>query len=59
MVFWSNDVYLRNVKVEYDGRPAEIDNVIINQNGIFIIEVKNYSGILYGDEDIQKHLRTM
>ena len=47
----SGDRMLTNVCVEYDGKPAELDNVIINRYGVFIIEVKNYKGRLEGGED--------
>ena len=40
-----------NVSIEYDGKPAELDNVIVNKYGVFIIEVKNYTGRLVGGED--------
>jgi hypothetical protein len=39
------------VKLSFDGKPTELDNVIINNRGVFIIEVKNYSGMLIGEED--------
>ncbi len=45
------DILLTNVKITYDGRDAELDNVVINKYGVFIIEVKSYVGILYGNED--------
>lgn len=37
--------------VSYDGKNAELDNVIVNKYGVFIIEVKYYKGRLYGAED--------
>lgn len=46
-----DDLLFRNVLVSYDGKEAELDNVIVNKNGVFIIEVKNYSGRLEGTED--------
>ena len=42
---------LTNIKISFEERDAELDNVVINNRGVFIIEVKNYSGILIGDED--------
>lgn len=45
------DRLLTNVKLEFDDKEAECDNIIVNQYGVFIIEVKNYVGKLYGDED--------
>jgi hypothetical protein len=47
----SGDVLLTNVEVEYEGQLAELDDVVINHNGIFIIEVKNYSGRIFGNEE--------
>lgn len=43
----NDDVLIRNVCLQ----EAEIDSLIINRNGIFIVEVKNYNGRLYGDID--------
>lgn len=42
-----DDVLIRNVCLQ----EAEIDSLIINNNGIFIVEVKNYNGRLYGKSD--------
>ena len=39
-VLRNGDVLLTNVDISYDGRKAELDNVIINKYGVFIIEVK-------------------
>ena len=51
MVLRDGDVLLNNVEISFDGKPAELDSVVINNRGVFIIEVKNYSGILCGSED--------
>ncbi len=45
------EVLLTNLKLSFDGKETELDNVIINNRGIFIIEVKNYGGELVGDAD--------
>ena len=45
------DVLLTNISFEHKGRSAELDNVVINEYGVFIIEVKNYVGELCGGED--------
>ncbi len=47
-ILHEDDVLLNNVSIEYQGKIAELDNVIINGNGVFIVEVKHYSGELYG-----------
>ena len=46
-----DDVLLTNVSIYADGKRAELDNVVVNSNGVFIIEVKNYKGDLWGRED--------
>ena len=50
-VLRDEDILLTNVDICYDGRKAELDNVIINKYGVFIIEVKNYAGTIYGKAD--------
>lgn len=50
-VFREGDRLFTNVQILYDGKPAELDNVVVNKYGVFIIEIKNYKGILTGGED--------
>lgn len=50
-VLQEGDILLTNVRVKYKEKETELDNVIINRRGVFIIEVKNYSGTLTGKED--------
>ena len=50
-ILLEDDVLFTNVSVVADGKQAEFDNIIVNKNGVFIVEVKNYSGKLYGQED--------
>ena len=50
-VLREGDYLFTNVSVSFEGKPAELDNVIINSYGVFIIEVKYYSGRLSGAED--------
>lgn len=33
-----------------NGKSSQIDHLLINQNGILVIETKNYSGRIYGNE---------
>ena len=42
------DVLLTNVGIEFEEKLAELDCVVVNTCGVFIFEVKNYSGTLYG-----------
>lgn len=47
----SDDLLLTNVCVEFNGKRAELDNLIINRSGVYIIEVKSYRGRLFGGAD--------
>lgn len=48
-----NGLLLNNVNISIHGRNTELDYVVINNNGVFIFEVKNFSGKLVGNEDDQ------
>ena len=50
-VLREDDHLLTNVNIEYENKPAELDIVIVNKYGVFIFEVKNYSGHIVGKED--------
>lgn len=50
-VLRDDDYLFTNVPVSYDDKETELDNVIVNKYGVFIIEVKYYKGRLYGAED--------
>lgn len=47
----SNDRYFANIEVFADGKRAEVDNIIVNSYGVFIIEAKSYKGRLVGTAD--------
>ena len=50
-LFGRNGKILRNIYVPKDnGETTEIDVIFITQKGIFVIESKNYSGWIFGDE---------
>lgn len=34
-----------------EGKTSQIDHIVINKRGIFVIETKNYSGMIYGTEN--------
>ena len=38
-ILQDGDVLLNNVSLSVDGKQTEIDNLIINRNGIFIVEI--------------------
>ena len=46
---YETDLLFTNVEIEYEGKKTEIDDLVVNRNGIFFIEVKYYSGTLYGE----------
>ena len=40
-----------NYKIVDEGMSCQIDHILINQNGVFVIETKNYSGNIYGTDE--------
>ena len=50
-VLRDDDLLFTNVEISFEDKRAELDDVIVNRFGVFIIEVKNYRGRLYGNED--------
>lgn len=49
-VLHPGDFLLRNVTIRLGEKEAEMDNIVVNKCGVFIIEVKDYKGRLYGNE---------
>lgn len=49
-----DDYIFTNVKISFNNSETECDNIIINNFGVFIIEVKNYSGRLSGNENVDE-----
>lgn len=42
---------INNFLIELDnGKTSQTDHILINRNGVFVIETKNYSGRIYGDD---------
>lgn len=39
---------LNNYILEHNGTSSQIDHIVINPRGVFVIETKNYSGEIYG-----------
>lgn len=50
-VLRDGDRLFTNVEISYEDKRTELDNVVVNKYGVFIIEVKNYNGRLVGSED--------
>lgn len=40
----------RDVLIRADGKTSQLDNILVSQHGIFVIEVKNYFGIIKGQK---------
>ena len=57
-VLKDGDILLTNIEISAEGKQTELDNVVINKNGIFIIETKNYNGYLSGDEESSEWIQT-
>ena len=49
-ILFRDDWHTCNFEFSVDGREAECDILVVNTNGIFIFEVKNFSGSLFGYE---------
>ncbi len=45
------DYLILNAEISFEGKKTELDNLVVNSYGVFIIEVKNYSGKLTGKAD--------
>ncbi len=50
---------IHNVYVEKDGFTTEIDIIAITEKGLFVLESKNYSGWIYGDEKSDKWMQIL
>ena len=50
-VLREDDNLLHNVEITFEDRKTELDFVVVNSYGVFVIEVKNYKGELVGSED--------
>lgn len=42
---------INDVRFMIKGKVSQIDHIIVSDYGLFVIETKNYKGIIYGDEN--------
>ena len=56
-VLREGDYLFTNISISFEGQLTELDNVLVNKYGVFIIEAKNYKGRLYGKEDDYKWVK--
>jgi len=52
-----DDMGVAEIKLECDRRIVDLDNVVVNRYGVFIIEARNYRGDLYGREEDETWIR--
>ncbi len=45
---------IHNYQVQVEDTTVQIDHMVVNENGIYVIETKNYSGRIYGNESSTK-----
>ncbi len=57
-ILTDDDVLLTNVPVHVYDKQTELDNLVVNSHGLFIIEVKNYDGQLIGEEEDIEWIKT-
>lgn len=42
-----------------NGKSSQIDHVVINKSGVYVIETKNYSGRIYGDDSCREWMQVL
>lgn len=52
------DILFTNVVVQSGDKVAELDNIVVNRYGVFVIEAKNYHGFLQGMENDNTWMKT-
>lgn len=40
---------IHNLQIEFEGKHSEVDSLVISQQGVFIVEVKNHVGVITGN----------
>lgn len=45
--------------IETNGKSTEIDHILINTHGVFVIETKNRAGEIYGDDDADEWVQIL
>ncbi|MDR2822006.1 MAG: NERD domain-containing protein [Acholeplasmatales bacterium] len=50
---------INDLMIEFDGKNSQIDHVLITNYGVFVIETKNYSGIIFGEENQREWLQVL
>lgn len=50
---------LNDVTIPFQDGTTQIDHILISTKGIFVIETKNYSGWIFGDENSKQWMQTL
>lgn len=50
---------LNNITIPFQDGTTQIDHILISTKGIFVIETKNYSGWIFGDENSKQWMQTL
>ena len=45
---------MNDVLLEIGNTSSQIDHIVVSRYGVFVIETKNYAGIIFGEEDDQR-----
>lgn len=48
-----------NYKIEENNRSHQIDHIVVNEHGVFVLETKNYKGIIAGDRNSREWTQTL
>jgi hypothetical protein len=54
-----NHHLLNNVTIPFQAGTTQIDHILVSTKGIFIIETKNYSGWIFGDEKSKQWMQIL
>ena len=52
-------IVVNNVTLSVDGGTTQIDHILICTKGVFVIETKHYSGLIYGNAKDKKWLQVL
>ena len=50
---------LNNITIPIQGGTTQIDHVLVSTRGVFVIETKNYSGWIFGDEKSKSWMQVL
>jgi len=54
-----NDLIIKNVVIPANEGTTQIDQIVISKHGIFVIEIKNYKGWIFGEKTSRKWMQIL